>query len=162
MLKTFFLLYGLLFLPLSSVLAQEHFAPTFSLAELSGEREVSLNDFRGKVIYLDFWASWCGPCRQSLPALNDLHREFEGKDFEVVAINLDEEAEDALRFLSQYPVDYTVLVDRTGATPRAYELTGLPTSVLIDQRGVLVASFEGFDPAHLKKLREAIAILLQE
>ena len=85
-----------------------------------------------------------------------------GRDFEVVAINLDENPRDALQFLQQYPVDYTILVDRSGETPRAYELTGLPTSVLIDQRGVLVASFEGFDPAHLVKLRRAIDILLAQ
>ncbi len=122
----------------------------------------ALQDYRGKVVYLDFWASWCGPCRQSLPALNALHRDLSHRNFEVVAINLDENSQDALRFLQQYPVDYTVLVDRSGDTPRAYELTGLPTSVLIDQRGVLVGSFEGFDPAHLAKLRRAIDILLEQ
>lgn len=137
-------------------------APEFALPELNGERVYALQDYRGKVIYLDFWASWCGPCRQSLPALNVLHKEMAGRDFEVVAINLDENPRDALQFLQQYPVDYTILVDRSGETPRAYELTGLPTSVLIDQRGVLVASFEGFDPAHLVKLRRAIDILLAQ
>ncbi len=146
----------------SSVLRAEPLAPVFRLPTLQGSQEVALQDFRGKVVYLDFWASWCGPCRQSLPALNSLYHELSGLDFEVVAINLDEQAEDALRFLERYPVDYTMLVDRSGKTPRAYELTGLPTSVLIDQNGVLVASFEGFDPAHLNKLRRAVEILLAE
>ena len=137
-------------------------APAFDLPALEGEQRIALKDLRGKVVYLDFWASWCGPCRQSLPALNALYHKLAELDFEIIAINLDAEANDALRFLERYPVDYPVLVDRSGATPQAYALTGLPTSVLIDQHGVLVASFEGFNPEHLVKLEQAVRILLAE
>lgn len=147
----------------ASVLANaEPKAPEFELPSIYDQNAYSLSDFRGKVIYLDFWASWCGPCRQSLPALSKFQAEMDKDQFEVVAINLDAEPEDGLEFLKQFPVNYTVLSDPSGSTSRRYDLVGLPTSVLIDQNGVLVSSFQGFHPSHLKKLRKAVEILTAE
>lgn len=139
--------------------SSEPLAPNFELPALGAKRMHALEDYRGKVIYLDFWASWCGPCRQSLPALNEFQAQMAGKDFEVVAINLDANPADGLAFLEQFPVAYTVLSDPVGSSSRLYDLVGLPTSVLIDKRGVLVSSFQGFHPAHLEKLKTAVEIL---
>lgn len=137
-------------------------APDFSLPHITSEKIHSLKDYRGKVIYLDFWASWCGPCRQSLPALNRFQSEIDSSKFEVIAINLDMDIQDGLDFLAEYPVDYTVLKDDgTGATSRAYNLVGVPTSVLIAKDGTIVSSFQGFHPDHLKKLRKAVEILIE-
>lgn len=158
-LKTYLLLL-LLSLLSSQVLADEQ-APLFTLETLQGGQRHSLQDYRGKVVYLDFWASWCGPCRKSLPALSRLQDELQGELFEVLAINLDSNPRDGLAFLEQYPVSYTVLADRSGKTSRAYDLVGLPTSVLIDKHGTIVASFQGFQPSHIKKLRKAIGYLLE-
>lgn len=140
----------------------EPMAPEFRLKALGQEIYHALSDYRGKVIYLDFWASWCGPCRQSLPALSKFQDEIGNEEFEVLAINLDAEPEDGMAFLRQFPVNYTVLTDGSGKTSRAYDLVGLPTSVLIDQNGVLVSSFQGYHPSHLEKLRKAIEILTAE
>jgi thiol-disulfide isomerase/thioredoxin len=136
-------------------------APDFSLKELSSDAVHQLKDYRGRVVYLDFWASWCGPCRQSLPALDKLQQEYSPQDFVVLAINLDEQNEDALAFLEQYPVSYTVLTEKTGKTQRAYELVGLPSSVLIDQRGEIIGMFQGFHPDHIRRIKKALSYLLE-
>ena len=84
-------------------------APDFSLPALETGGEISLEDFRGKVIYLDFWASWCGPCRKSLPLYEQMKKSFPPDRFEIIAINLDEDRNDAARFLEKHPVSYTML-----------------------------------------------------
>ena len=126
---------------------------------------ISERDFESVVleseqpVLVDFWASWCGPCRQSLPALNQLQNELDRSQFEVLAINLDMYAEEGRRFLEAYPVDYTVLKDVEGQTSRAYDIMGLPSSVLISPDGTVVSHFQGFHPDHIKKLKQAIQIL---
>lgn len=104
----------------------------------------TLEDYRGKLVYLDFWASWCGPCRQSLPILNDIRAQFANDDFEVLAINVDEKLSDALKFLKKYPVDYPVLLDPKGQSPRAYGVPGMPTAYLIDEQGIVIYKHSGF------------------
>ena len=137
-------------------------APDFRLPALNGSGDHSLIDYRGKVVYLDFWASWCGPCQQSLPALDALQKEHDPSDFQVIAINLDESPDEARAFLEKFPVDYTILSELTGKTQRAYNLVGLPSSFLIDQQGEIIGSFQGFNPGHIKRLKKAIGYLLEE
>lgn len=150
----------ILFLLFSGAAAfADEIAPDFSLPEIQSGEIHHLKDYRGKVVYLDFWASWCGPCRQSLPALNQLQKELDKSEFEVLAINLDMYAEEGRRFLESYPVDYTVLKDTEGQTSRAYDIMGLPSSVLISPDGIVVSHFQGFHPDHIKKLKRAIQIL---
>lgn len=150
----------LAFSSFSSAYAQG-IAPNFTLSELNSEKLHQLEDYRGRVVYLDFWASWCGPCRQSLPALDKLQQEYSPGEFVVLAINLDERSEDALAFLEQYPVSYTVLTEKTGKTQRAYELVGLPSSVLIDQKGEIIGMFQGFHPDHIRRIKKALTYLLE-
>lgn len=137
-------------------------APEFRLPALDGSGSHALSDYRGKVIYLDFWASWCGPCQQSLPALDALQKEYSPEDFQVIAINLDESPEEARAFLQKFPVDYVILSELSGKTQRAYNLVGLPSSFLIDQKGEVIGSFQGFHPGHIKRLKKAIGYLLEE
>ncbi|TNC79394.1 MAG: redoxin [Oleiphilus sp.] len=139
----------------------DQLAPDFTLKSLYDDSEYSLSDYRGKVVYLDFWASWCGPCRKSLPALDALQKEIGSQQFEVVAVNLDVTRQEALEFLKQYPVSYTVLRDGSGGISRKYDLVGLPSSVLIDRTGIIVSSFQGFHPSHIEKLRKALPYLLE-
>lgn len=146
---------------ISTVQAQE-LAPEFELNALEGDQRHRLSDYQGKVIYLDFWASFCGPCRQSLPALDELQKEYDPEKFQVLAINVDGDVEEALAFLKQYPVTYTMLVEHTGKTQRDYNLVGLPTSFLIDQKGEVIGSFQGFHPEHITRLRKALNYLLEE
>lgn len=137
-------------------------APTFSLPDIYSGESKTLEQYRGKVVYLDFWASWCGPCRQSLPLLNKLRDELGKDNFEVIAINLDEDPEDGKRFLEKYPVAYPVLTDTTGDTPQKYQLTGMPTSYLIDQSGNLRGAHQGFRTGDIDKIRAEVKLLLAE
>jgi len=137
-------------------------APTFSLPDIySGERN-TLKQHQGKVVYLDFWASWCGPCRQSLPLLNKLRNELGSEYFEVIAINLDKNPEDGKRFLQKYPVNYPVLSDVMGVTPEKYQLTGMPTSYLIDQDGQIQGAHQGFRSSDIDKIRKAVHKLMKQ
>ncbi len=137
-------------------------APNFKLKNLNTGKIESLKKYRGKVVYLDFWASWCGPCRQSLPLLNDLRKELKRKGFEVVAVNLDEETADAKTFLKQFPVVYPVLMDPKGRVPEKYELPGMPTSFLIDKRGRIQHIHVGFKPKDMATIRKQVIALLRK
>ncbi len=137
-------------------------APAFSLPDIYSGQSKALEEYRGKVVYLDFWASWCGPCRQSLPMLNELRNELGDDHFEVIAINLDQNPEDGKRFLQKYPVNYPVLTDTTGNTPQKYQLTGMPTSYLIDQNGNVKGVHQGFRSSDIEKLREAVKTLIKQ
>lgn len=140
-------------------------APAFRLPLLDNSAELSLQEQRGKVIYLDFWASWCGPCRTSLPLLNTLRTELRQQgvtDFEILAINLDDDAADGLAFLQEFPVAYPTLHDASGNIAQAYDLRGMPTSYLIDRQGRLRGTHQGFKPADMDGIRSAIEQLLQE
>ncbi|MCB1846629.1 MAG: TlpA family protein disulfide reductase, partial [Halieaceae bacterium] len=122
----------------------------------------SLAALRGKVVYLDFWASWCGPCRVSFPQLEQLRQELGPRGFEVLAVNVDEVEPDALRFLAQLPVSYPVVRDGSGATPAAYGILGMPTGYLIDRDGVVRLVHQGYRKSDGEVLRASILELLGE
>ncbi|HLF31738.1 MAG TPA: TlpA disulfide reductase family protein [Xanthomonadales bacterium] len=134
----------------------------FRLPTLGGDGELTLQDLRGKVVYLDFWASWCGPCRKSLPLYESLYQEIGSQQFAIVAINLDETREDAVRFLKQHPVSYTILLDPVGSTAADWQIRVMPTSFLLDRSGMIVREYAGFEPAHIEDIRHDIDTLLDQ
>ena len=138
-------------------------APEFTLPLVAnGEGDISLLKLRGSVVYVDFWASWCGPCRLSLPALDTLYREFGDQGFAVTAVSVDVVEEDALDFLERYPVSYPVAIDKTGAVPRSYSVNGMPSGYLIDKAGRVRSVHVGFKRGDEIALREEIQALLAE
>ncbi len=138
-------------------------APDFSLPTLPASASVRTPaDFAGKVVYLDFWASWCGPCRVSLPALNRIYADLKDRGLEVVAINVDEVEEDAEGFLERFPVDYTLLADPAGGSPQAYGILGMPTAFYIDRKGVIRGVHAGFRKSDEAEVREKLLELLEE
>ena len=126
-------------------------APQFQLPARDGSTVVS-DSLRGRVVYVDFWASWCGPCRKSFPWLASLQQRYEKKGLTVVAINLDKDRALADKFLKQYSAPFTVVFDPSGKTAEAFAVRGMPTSFLIDRSGVILSTHVGFDP------KEAAAI----
>lgn len=125
-----------------SAVAEPEQAPQWDLPTKSGQ--VSLNDLRGKVVLLDFWASWCGPCRQSFPWMNAMQDKYQSQGLEVVAVNLDQDPEAAASFLSAIPATFTVAYDPDGVTPEAYGVMGMPSSYLIDREGHIHSQHIGF------------------
>jgi thiol-disulfide isomerase/thioredoxin len=129
-------------------------APDFSLPGLKGD--VTLSQLKGKVVYLDFWASWCVPCRKTFPWMNEMTKKY-GKDgFEVVAINLDKKREDADGFLAKIPAEFTVALDQQGAAAKLYELQGMPSSFIIDRSGVVQVAHKGFKDGQQDELEAQI------
>lgn len=128
----------------------------------NGEGTVTNSTYLGRVTYVDFWASWCGPCRLSLPALNRLSKEFDTADFGVVAISVDYVDEDALDFLKRYPVDYPVAIDKTGNSGRDFAVAGMPSGYLIGRDGLIRAVHVGFRKGDEAILREQIQSLIAD
>jgi len=137
-------------------------APNFKLPRLERSGDIQLKSYRGKVVYVDFWASWCGPCRLSLPELNKLRKQYRKKGFEVIAINLDEDKDDAMEFLKEFPVAFPTARDVKGTTPDKYGLQGMPTAYLIDRKGKVSLVHEGFKKTDSAELKHKIAALLKK
>jgi thiol-disulfide isomerase/thioredoxin len=134
-------------------------APELSLPTKDGK--ISLSELRGKVVLLDFWASWCGPCRQSFPWMNAMQGKYENQGFEVVAVNVDQKPEAAAEFLSQIPATFTVAYDPEGKTPEAYEVMGMPSAYLIDRNGHIHSQHIGFHNDNKETYEAAIRSLLR-
>jgi peroxiredoxin len=131
-------------------------APSFSLPALDGKTKVSLASHRGKVVWLDFWASWCPPCLSSLPELEKLRQQLPADQFQIVAVNLDEDQKKALRFLERHPVGYPSGSDPKGSLPDKYGLKTMPTSYLIDRNGVVRVVHEGYRDGDMKKIKSEV------
>lgn len=119
----------------------------------AGPVEFDLAQHRGKVVVVDFWASWCKPCRQSIPWLNDMHARYSAQGLVVLGVNVDAERTDAEKFLRQTPIDFAVVFDSNGDLARKFALKGMPSSLVFDRDGKLVATHLGFQTAR-KDARE--------
>ncbi|WP_338763139.1 TlpA disulfide reductase family protein [Massilia sp. METH4] len=135
-------------------------APQFELAGKDGP--VQLGRYRGKVVYVDFWASWCGPCRQSFPWMNEMQARYGARGLQVVGVNLDAKADDARRFLAENPAQFPIAFDPAGATPRAYGIKGMPSSVLVGPDGKVLFEHAGFKAADRAELEKRIVAALGE
>jgi len=135
-------------------------APQFNLPSLLKDQPTALKQYAGKVIYLDFWASWCAPCKTSFPLLNKLQQKYKDKGFEVVAINLDEDKANAETFLKEIPVDFTILRDSTGEWADKYVVESMPTSFIVDKQGVIQNIHHGFVSGDIDELDKKVSKLL--
>jgi thiol-disulfide isomerase/thioredoxin len=134
-------------------------APPFTLPGRSGT--VSYPGLAGKVVYVDFWASWCGPCRQSFPWLKTLHERYAAKGLAIVAINLDKERDAAQEFLEDFPAPFLVAFDPSGKTADAFHVATMPSSYVVGADGTILHSIAGFDPGETdaveQKIREELS-----
>jgi peroxiredoxin len=124
--------------------------------------KVRLADYKGKVVLIDFWASWCPPCKTSFPALDAIYRQYEEKGLEVLAVNVDERRRDADAFLDAHPHHLTVLFDPKGVAPEVFGVTGMPSSFLIDRSGDIRFTHMGYSGNVDERYRQEIAQLLSE
>jgi len=135
-------------------------APDFTLP--TDGAPVNLQGYRGKVVYLDFWASWCIPCRNSFPWMNAMHQRHADEGLVVLAVNLDQDSQEIQRFLEKYPAHFTVAYDPEGRIAELYQLKGMPTSYLIDRQGDIVMSHVGFRQGDTAPLEKQIEQLLSQ
>lgn len=138
-------------------------APDFTLANIHQDQaELTLSSLRGKVVYVDFWASWCAPCLLSLPLYNELYNRYRDQGLEIVGINIDNPIEDGLDFLLDTPLDFIIPADPDGETPALYDVYGMPTSYLLDREGKVRLVHEGFRDGDIELIEAEIKSLLAE
>jgi cytochrome c biogenesis protein CcmG, thiol:disulfide interchange protein DsbE len=123
---------------------------------------IDLKDFRGRVVYLDFWASWCAPCLQSFPWMQAMQDAYERRGLTVVAVNLDQDRKDAERFLAKFHPNFDVRFDPQGEAAERFKVRGMPTSVIIDRHGVLRFTHIGFRPVDQAAYEGQLRQLLDE
>ena len=133
--------------------AGQALAPDFTLERLGGG-SVTLSDLRGQVVVVDFWASWCGPCVESMPHLQELHERYAGQGVVVLAVNVEEPDERVARFVEEGGYTFTVLLDRDGAVAEAYGVWGIPYTVVVDREGGLHTVFAGPEGAEEEVQRQ--------
>ena len=128
-------------------------APDFVLKGELGEtiKEVKLSDYKGQVVYLDFWASWCTPCKDSFPWMNAMQAKYKDKGVTFIAINVDRKPTDAKTFLTNTPADFLIAFDSTGKIPRQYDVMGMPSAFVIGKDGNILYSHIGFHKNNLSE-----------
>ena len=136
-------------------------APNFSLKDPAG-KEVSIKDLRGKVVFLNFWATWCPPCVEEMPAMEKLHQELQKEGLVILAINFQERPERVKEFLTKHNLTFTALLDRDGKVAELYQAWALPVSVIINNRGEIVARAMGAKDWYSHESRQVFRKLLAE
>jgi thiol-disulfide isomerase/thioredoxin len=127
-----------------------------------GGPPIDLAALKGKVVYVDFWASWCIPCRTSMPVVDELYRKLGPRGFTVVGVNKDDRILDAQRFLKRVPVSFPVAADAGDAVVRAFLVTAMPSGYLIDRKGMVRQVHRGYTAETAKALEKDVEVLLKE
>ncbi len=164
--KRVFPLFGFLMLLgfVSNVLAAKEIneeAPDFTLKSLSG-KNLKLSEYAGNVVLLNFWASWCAPCRLEMPLLNELHNKYQKLGFVVLGVNVEEQTDKARSYISERPVDFPVVFDSSNIVSKQYQVIAMPTTVLIDRNGNMRYLHQGYKPGDEKKYTKMIKKLIRE
>jgi thiol-disulfide isomerase/thioredoxin len=133
-----------------------------TLGTSSQAAPLDLHQWNGRVVYVDFWASWCAPCRQSFPWMQKMEKAYDSQGLTIIAINVDQSRADAERFLQRFHTDFAVRFDPSGSLAEQYKVTGMPTSVIFDRHGAVRFTHVGFLPVNEQKYEQQIRGLLAE
>lgn len=145
----------------SMVGASSALAPAFALPSRAGDI-VSLDKLKGKVVMLNFWASWCGPCRQEMPLLEQMHKRYSSLGFTMIGVNVESNTSDAEKWLQQTPVSFPVLFDKENKVSKLYDVNAMPSTVFIDRKGNVRALHRGYKPGDESEYLNQIRALLKE
>jgi len=157
---TLYLLGALTLAGAGPVLAAPRQAPAISAPELFSGNTIDLQQFRGQVVLLEFWASWCGSCWRAFPLLTQLQSRYHDRGLVVLAVSVDEDVAVAREFATRRKLPFILLEDHAGKVADRYDVEAMPHSVLIDANGTIIREFEGFGDGTEKKLLDAVAIAL--
>lgn len=150
-----------LLLAIAALNAQADVAPDFTLKS-NGGANLRLSEHRGEVILLNFWASWCGPCRQEMPHLDALQKKYEALGVNVIGVSVDKEPAKADQLLKDIPVSFSVLYDTESLVSAAYNVAAMPTTVLIDRDGNMRYLHKGYKPGYEQQYEQQIKQLIRE
>jgi len=143
----------------SSLTGQE--APDFALKSATGEN-LRLSEYRGDVVMINFWATWCGPCRQEMPLLDDLYSRYERVGFKLLGVNIDDDSRRAMQMVEELGVTFPVLFDESKDVSRLYQVEAMPVTVLVDRAGTVRHVHHGYKPGYEQKYLTQIRSLLRE
>ncbi len=136
-------------------------APNFSLKSLDG-KNIKLSELAGNVVLVNFWASWCGPCRQEMPLLNAIHNKYEPLGFTVLGVNVEEQVANARSYIDERPVDFPILLDGDNQMSQVYNVIAMPTTVVIDRDGKIRFIHQGYQSGDEAKYHSMIKKLVRE
>ncbi len=136
-------------------------APAFTLPGLSGER-AALSQYKGQVVLVNFWATWCGPCQQEMPLLDQMYRKYKQAGFTLIGVNVDKEAPAVRELLARKPVSFPVLLDPANEVSKAYHVDDMPSSVIIDRNGAIRYVHRGYKPGDENEYQDRIRQLIRE
>ena len=125
-------------------------------------KNLKLSEQAGDVVLVNFWASWCGPCRKEMPLLNDLHNKYKALGFSVWGVNVEEQSSQAKSFIDSSPVDFPVLLDNTNSVSKLYDVIAMPTTVIVDRNGNLRYEHKGYQAGDEKIYRKMVKKLVRE
>jgi peroxiredoxin len=136
-------------------------APAFTLASRAGQ-DVSLAQYRGQVVMINFWASWCGPCRQEMPLLESIYKKYNRMGFTLLGVNVEPDSNAANEWLKATPVSFPILYDKDSKVSKLYDVAGMPSTVIIDRNGVLRVLHRGYKPGDENEYLDSIRALIRE
>jgi peroxiredoxin len=136
-------------------------APQFTLGARGGSA-VSLAQYKGQVVMLNFWASWCGPCRQEMPLLENIYKKYSKLGFTLIGVNVEPDSKAADEWLKQTPVSFPVLYDTESKVSALYDVAGMPSTVIIDRKGNVRMLHRGYKPGDENEYLDSIRTLIRE
>ena len=136
-------------------------APDFALKSSSGEN-LRLSEFRGDVVMVNFWATWCGPCRQEMPLLDELYSRYQRVGFSLLGVNIDDDSGRAMDMIEELGVNFPVLFDARKEVSKLYEVEAMPVTVIVDRTGTVRYIHHGYKPGYENKYLDQIRSLLRE
>ena len=136
-------------------------APDFALTTLDG-KNVRLKEFRGQVVLVNYWASWCGPCRQEMPLLEDMYKKYNKLGFTILGVNVEQDNSKAKAYLRDVSVTFPILLDPQNIASKLYNVNAMPTTIIVDRNGKIRFSHEGYKPGYEETYKKQIKELIKE
>jgi len=136
-------------------------APNFTLKSDNG-KNIKLSELRGQVVMINFWASWCGPCRQEMPLLEDIYKKYKKLGFTILGVNVEQDSSKARQMLKDVPVSFPILFDTENKVSKLYDVVAMPSTVMVDRNGKMRFLHKGYKPGYEKDYRKQIRKLVKE
>jgi thiol-disulfide isomerase/thioredoxin len=137
-------------------------APAFSLPLRGGSAPLGLDQLRGQVVMVNFWASWCEPCRKEFPLLDQIYKKYKPAGFTLIGVNVEPEAKDAEGFIAKTPVSFPIVFDKDSSVSKLYHVSGMPTTVLVDRKGMLRWVHRSYVPGDENEYLNQVRAILME